>query len=270
MATDYRLRFYLGRVWPRELRAAIGAASLMWAGRTAVDIDASDPAVWALARTFVGVIDLPGAEHHAARFFGWLGALVEAQSPAWRRLSAEDEDQLDRACVVLALYEEVYRAGMRQTSPLASLARGADVADLLGLVPEAWVRDVAAVCGRVIDTVSFPSPRVLNPTFALSEAVGGADADLVLDRCLVELKTTVDPRLDLRWLRQVIGYVLLDLDDRYRLDSVGLLLPRQAHMAVWPLARLLDLAAGRRRPTLGALRADFAQVVASARERPRL
>ena len=269
MAIDYRLRFYLGRVWPRELRAAIGAASLMWAGRTAVDIDASDPAVWALARTFVGVIDLPGAEHHAARFFRWLAALVEVQSPAWRRLPTEEEYQLDRACVVLALYEEVYRAGMWPTSPLASLEGDADVADLLRLVPDAWVEDVAAVCGRVIDTVSFPSPRVLNPTFALSEAVGGADADLVLDRCLIDIKTTVNPRLDLQWLRQVLGYVLLDLDDRYRLDSVGLLLTRQAHLVAWPLVDLLDLAAGSGRPTLGALRADFARVVA-ARQPPRL
>ena len=50
----------------------------------------------------------------------------------------------------------------------------------------------------------------LNPKFgAASMLVGGADADLVLDGCLIDIKTTKYPRLDPRDFYQLIGYYLL-------------------------------------------------------------
>lgn len=50
----------------------------------------------------------------------------------------------------------------------------------------------------------------LNPTFgAASELVHGADADLVLDGCLIDIKNTKYPRLDPRDFYQLIGYYLL-------------------------------------------------------------
>ena len=76
-------------------------------------------------------------------------------------------------------------------------------------------------------------PVALNPTFVGSRYVGGADADLILDRRLIEIKTTTHARLDKSWLLQLLGYVFLDWEDRYRIDGLGILYSRQATFARW-------------------------------------
>lgn len=51
---------------------------------------------------------------------------------------------------------------------------------------------------------------VLNPTFGrASTAIGGADADLFVDQCLLEIKTTAQPTLDPNYLLQLVGYYAL-------------------------------------------------------------
>ena len=74
-----------------------------------------------------------------------------------------------------------------------------DLADLRALI-------------ALVDESSFKATRLclLNPTFgAASKLVGGADADLLIDDCLVDIKTTKAPRLDPRDFFQLIGYYLL-------------------------------------------------------------
>ena len=64
----------------------------------------------------------------------------------------------------------------------------------------------------LVKASSFKAKRVclLNPTFgAASGLVGGADADLLLDDCLIDIKTTKNPHLDNRDFLQLIGYYLL-------------------------------------------------------------
>ena len=50
---------------------------------------------------------------------------------------------------------------------------------------------------------------VLNPTFGAASKLVHADADLVLDGCLIDIKTTKSPYLDPRDFYQLIGYYLL-------------------------------------------------------------
>ena len=64
-------------------------------------------------------------------------------------------------------------------------------------------------------------------TFGLSSIwIGGADADIIDEGCLIDIKCTKSPK-QTNFLRQVIGYALLDVDDEHRLDSVGIYLARQ-------------------------------------------
>jgi hypothetical protein len=52
----------------------------------------------------------------------------------------------------------------------------------------------------------------LNPTFDLaSELVQGADADVILDDCLIDIKTTKYLRLKVADLHQIVGYYILYL-----------------------------------------------------------
>ena len=134
---------------------------------------------------------------------------------------------------------------------------------VFALIPQSWTDDVGAVCSRVLAVVPLTGNAILNPTFALSRGVGGADADLVLGSCLLDIKATVNPRLERSWLLQLLGYTLLDSDDACHIDAVGILLARQAVMAYWPLEPLLDATAGSARPSLGSMRADFARVVST-------
>ena len=81
-----------------------------------------------------------------------------------------------------------------------------------------------------------------------------ADADLVAAGLLVELKTGLGDKrrdgtrrcfLEPKTLYQMIGYVLLDFNDTYQFDSVGLYEARYGHLTMWSLQGLLDEAAGR-------------------------
>jgi len=99
----------------------------------------------------------------------------------------------------------------------------------------------------LIDERTFTTTRIciLNPSFgAASMLVGGADADLVLDDALVDIKTTKEPRLDIRDFYQLIGYYLLQgLDGitsdkaetrTHEIKSVGIYFSRYGYL--WKVA----------------------------------
>jgi hypothetical protein len=97
----------------------------------------------------------------------------------------------------------------------------------------------------------------LNPTFASSLDVGGADADLIADGCLVDIKATIRPRVTPAWVYQLLVYALLDYDDEHGIEEVGLYLARQRLLLRWPLADLIREAGGARGVTVATLRARF-------------
>jgi hypothetical protein len=70
---------------------------------------------------------------------------------------------------------------------------------------------------------------------------------------LLELKTNLGDKrpdgtrraqLDGRTLKQLVGYVLLDLTDEFTITHVGVYNARYAHHMQWPLQDLLDELAG--------------------------
>lgn len=208
-----------------------------------------------------------GAQHTApAAFFRAFSAFVSRNPPMRERLPGPQELRLARYCYVLGLYEEVFRIGyVWPTSYLGSLAPDADARAVLAIVPDARVKDIARMSGAC-QTVLAPyldRDYVLNPVFAGSTYVGGADADLILDRRLIEIKTTADPRLDQNWLLQLLGYVLLDWDDEYRIDGLGVLFARQAALAKWPLGDVLRRVGAGGMAALPRLRADFKALVSA-------
>ena len=46
------------------------------------------------------------------------------------------------------------------------------------------------------------------------------------------------------WLYQLLGYVLLDYDNKYAIESVGILLPRQRTTVSWPVHELIATMSG--------------------------
>jgi hypothetical protein len=79
------------------------------------------------------------------------------------------------------------------------------------------VEDLRALF-TLAENVDFRAEKgcILNPTFNdASMLVGGADADIILDSTIIDIKTTKDLRLERRDLYQLLGYYLL-----LRLDGV--------------------------------------------------
>jgi len=214
---------------------------------------------------------LHGAQH--ARAVGW--------PKATRQLAAilrtlPDTDALGKArrYVALAVFERFARAlgailaqrgnagddlpGQMLSDPPATLA------DLLDRMPEATVRDVAAV----LDATQHRWPRlrdlpfVANPIFPLSAQIGGADADWISGGMLYECKLSYVARpVAGKHLRQLLGYLLLDHEDALAITAVALFLPRQGACLAWDTAAFLRGLGIR--GELPALRARFAIVVAA-------
>lgn len=85
----------------------------------------------------------------------------------------------------------------------------------------------------------FTEDAVLNPTFDGSPyIVGGADADVILDSCLIDFKTTINAKIEGRALYQLLGYSLLDFSNQYGIQRVGFYLPRQGRFITWQLEDL--------------------------------
>jgi hypothetical protein len=176
--------------------------------------------------------------------------------------SVIDDELLLRGCWALALLAEMFRMGpvpLPAGSPLHALdLRSVRSDDLLGLATPDTVAEIAEL-RSLARTSLLPhlTGRIglwaLGPTFEGSKLMS-ADADVIAGGLLVELKTGLGDKrsdgtrrcgLETKTLYQMIGYVLLDLDDTYLIDSVGLYEARYGHFATWSLQDLLDETAGR-------------------------
>lgn len=235
-ALDYRLRYYF-RVTPwGRLVASQGAA-------LASEVSAGK---WAVAL-------VPAFEKS-------LTATLRDVRPVRRQLRRSQEARLCRHCYVLALFEEIGRAGPSIRSPLYTLRPGATLLDLLALATPAWVDDLRRLSWAFYKKFRLLRSKCveLNPRFEGSMDVGGADADLIIDGCLIDIKATVRPeRLDRNWLYELLGYVLLDYRDKYRIDSVGIYFARQVRLVEWRLDRLVPMIARNPRVSLSRLRRSF-------------
>lgn len=123
-------------------------------------------------------------------------------------------------------------------------AQSADA--LLLQVPNHWAADIVAVhraAARPLASLVGPG-AVLGASFAGSDAIGGAEADLVAAGTIVDLKVTATTKTRLRDLHQVLAFALLDWDDRYDLTHLALAPVRFGVLVRWDLRELVDEMAG--------------------------
>ena len=100
---------------------------------------------------------------------------------------------------------------------------------------------------------------VLNPKFDGGPDVGGADADLILDGTLIDFKATIRPETIKRsLLDQLLGYVLLDYTNPYRIEKVGRYFVRQGALLQWPVDSLMAVMGSPKTP-LSIMRQQFRQ-----------
>lgn len=104
--------------------------------------------------------------------------------------------EVARACLTLATFDVTYRVSGYHH--LAGVVHGEDVQDLLNLA-------------ATVPLESFRAERrlLLNPLFGAGARVGGADADLLIDGTLIDVKTSLHLKARSEYLQQLSGYLAL-------------------------------------------------------------
>ena len=158
----------------------------------------------------------------------------------------------------LNLIEDRIPEGARSLSDfLSAFVRPPDLQDLAALGRDATVAFLTYVGDR-------PRPWHLNPTFAQSAALGGADADIICGGLLVDWKSTTQKRIVGRSeLWQIAGYLLADTPDEYGIRAVAVQAQRWDGWATWSADAYLERLSGCER-SLPDWRAEFADTLAQA------
>ncbi len=195
-----------------------------------------------------------------------LEAAIPSLNPKQRRLEEAEEGILNRYCYVLALYEQFKRVAAihLQNSPL-NTESPESVDDLLKIPDQAWINDMRELSWLFHDRYNYLTnrPHILNPTFDGSIEVGGADADIIIDDTLVEIKSSIKPTIEGYYIQELIGYALLDYSDQYQIRNIGIYMVRQGILLQWELKECLAHLSNYLNYDLGQLRSQFQEMLAN-------
>jgi len=252
-AIDYRIR-YAFDVTPYQQLVAWQGALLLTA--KPVESLTLTPIYFDIMK---GVAQGPYPLKLVRKFFESLDYTLQTIQPVRRRLDAKAEHLLDRYCVVLSFFEQVFRSDAYLQGPLMQPTVKQSVEELLTIPQDSWLDDLSQMFNlfyaRYHDLLS--RLYILNPTFAGSFDIGGADADLVVDGCLIDIKASISPQIKAEYLYQLAGYLLLDYDDQLHMNAVGIYMARQGMLFTWPVAEFLRQLTGNDSAELGSLRREF-------------
>ena len=278
-AMDYRIRYAFGITPADEFIAFRGAAMVLTdvlGLEPVIDLDkwiaesellakgGSSPGVGP-ARTKGSLLpwltdpDTEGLPpNFVSEFFARLRARVPELAPVNRQLAPAEEGELDRYCLLLALFEQVARTNMIWPGTvLAECTRETTCGTVLAALPQPWLDDMAGLTAMFYKPWAYylGRPSTLNPGFRLVSD-SGADGDLIVDGILFELKT-YQGLLFPATIRQLLAYVLLDTEDVYDIKGMGIYMVRHGQLIVWRLQEALDSLGGPDRASLAELRAGF-------------
>ncbi len=192
-------------------------------------------------------------------FFEGLEATLKTLQPVGRTLNREAEQLLARYCFVLALFEEVDRINCYRYSPLTFPRLRKSVDDFLAIPREEWIDDLCRLMALFYEQYAhlLALPHELNPVFQGCSDIGPSDADLIVDGCLITIKADVEQRVQSTWLRHLAGCVLLDYDDLFHINSVGIYMVRRGKLLSWPLDEFLRLLTGEAVISISTFRKEF-------------
>ncbi len=149
--------------------------------------------------------------------------------------SGKISDQLLKSSIMLSQLDPIYRAGF--------------IDENLGKVDEGDLKDLNQLIS-VMNPESFKAREIcmLNPTFGeASRLVGGADADLVIDDMIIDIKTTKAPILREEYFHQLIGYYTLykiggidGMPPKHKINRLGIYSSRYAYLHVINMQDIID------------------------------
>jgi hypothetical protein len=187
------------------------------------------------------------AESLFVEFFDKLGETISTFSPAGKQLEKSSEEILLRYCVVMAALDIFYRSSYDHRSILLNPEPKKTLEELLAVSQDVWIDDLRELSWGFYNSAQslLSLPAILNPTFTGSSSIGGADGDLIVNSCLIDIKTTTDPLKNKDWIYQLLGYVMLDWHDEYKIKEVGIYFSRQSYLLKFNLNELMAELAGK-------------------------
>jgi hypothetical protein len=257
-ALDYRIRLYLQPYPASETIAFKGAKRKFGSQMFELDVDNPD----------LDIDKILKDNANLGNYFKWLW---EELSAMWDSLAKEYggkrefknnevELRISAICLIFSYFDEIFRS---RTTPdilfSASLKRW-PAESFVKNVRQTTVDDICQLSKLFIQSstkIIDSGTIVLNPVFSGSRDVGGADADLIIDACLWEVKTTIKPMSFKKWPYQLLGYNFLDYENEFKLKSVGIYLSRQQRWISWPLEDLIRILAGDTKISIDEWRARF-------------
>lgn len=229
MATDYRIRFNYPEMDLDRTQALQAGLLLDQFVNTGTPLPDPTQDIYEV---------VPGHILHG--FFSELEKFLPLARPDHGVLNPSDEATLCRYCYIMAMMEEGLRSGIIHAG---LMWKPKDVAEFISKSPEWILDDIAAqnALYREVMAEFLTQPAILNPTFQGSDDVGGADADLIVGGCLIELKSS-RRNLASKDIYQAIGYCLLDYEDKYGINAVSVYRSRYGINHCWEIDDFLTRA----------------------------
>jgi hypothetical protein len=207
-AFDYLLRFYLQRLNPNTVEKG------HWVAETAVSLLSGNPILHSKGQEAVSL-----ARSRLTEFL----------------INGQITDELIQSTLLLARLDPIFRAGVGYED--------------IGIVYDDDVQDLRNLISVVRPTI-FKSSEVclINPTFGeASIMVGGADADLVIDDTLIDIKTSKKFELKGEDFQQLIGYYVLHeiagigaVRPKIEINKLAIYFARYAHLQVFEVDTIIN------------------------------
>ena len=207
-AFDYLLRFFVQHLNPHTVDRG------NWVAESAVERLADDAKLYAKGEKIVS-----RARKELASFL----------------TNGQMSEALIESALSLATLDPIFRAGLGHET-IGDVHKD-DVQDLKNLI-------------SAVDKKPFTANNLcmINPNFgSASVLVGGADADLVVDDTIIDIKTTKNLTLERRDLDQILGYYVLhyisgigELNPKPTITKIAIYFSRFGYLYVVPLSELVD------------------------------
>ena len=118
----------------------------------------------------------------------------------------------------------------------------------LGVIDKKDLQDLRNLISAVNPRMFRAKACVLNPTFGeASVLVGGADADLIINDALIDIKTTMFLELKKNEYHQIIGYYCLyklngidGLKRRHKISTLGIYYSRFGYLMTFPVKTFIN------------------------------
>jgi len=219
-AFDYLMRFYIKRLNPKAItKNWVAESSLEEMRKTRIALNTQ--------REFIPIDD-----NLIMKADGMISQAKGAYSDYIK--SGEINDKLMKCTVLLAQLDTYFRAGI--------------IGEDFGIIDDGDVAGLRKLIS-LVNPDSFKAKELclLNPTFGeASQLIGGADADLVIDNLLIDIKTTTKLEFKRDHFNELIGYYTLykiggipGAPVKPKIENLGIYFSRYGELYTFPVSSVI-------------------------------